>query len=51
MFQYSLNEMFQHDYYGLGNSLLTRLLPAIRHTDTKTHATAMQTGFLHFQTK
>lgn len=26
-------------------------LPAIRHSGTKTHATAMQTGFLHSQTK
>lgn len=32
-------------------ALHARLLPAIRHSGTKTHATAMQTGFLHSQTK
>lgn len=40
------------DCYGSSDSLLhARLPPAMRRSGTKTHATAMQTGFLHSQTK
>lgn len=51
MFHLIPNEMFQCDCYGFGDSLHACLLPAIRHSGTKTYATAMQTGFLHSQRK
>lgn len=43
--------LVQVDCSAFRNSLHSRLLPAIRQSGTKTHVTAMQTGFLHSQTK